>query len=241
MWRGKPLSDVVTAITRHRIAPRTGVHLDPDRRRRARPRLRGWRPLFGQVDSAQTHLENCGVGVGDIFLFFGWFRATVRVNGQLSFDRAAPNLHVIFGWLQVDRMLLPTAEGGSIPRWADDHPHVRRAESMGANNTLYVASRQLELAGLPGSISGAGVFDKGSTVRTLTAEAKSRSVWRLPPWFYPAPGKPPLSFHGDARRWQSDSTGCYLHTVGRGQEFVLDCEHYPAADAWLRAILTNTT
>ena len=241
MWRGKPLSDVVSAITNQRIAPGTGVHLDPDLRKQARPRSRGWRPSFGQVDSAQSHLQNRGVDVGDVFLFFGWFRATVRVNGQLSFDRASADLHVIFGWLQVDRMLHPTADGGSIPSWAADHPHVRRARSMGANNTLYVGSKHLELPCLSVPISATGVFGKLSPDRTLTADGKSRSVWRLPSLFNPTPGKPSLSFHSDSRRWRTDSTGCYLQTVGRGPEFVLDCDCFPEADAWLRRIFTNTT
>src|SRR5207253_1762100 len=68
MWHGEPLSNIVSALTNSRIASLDGVHLDPDLQEQARPRASGWLPLFGQVDSAQTHLENCGVGVGDIFL-----------------------------------------------------------------------------------------------------------------------------------------------------------------------------
>ncbi len=241
MWRGVPLSNVVSAITNQRIGPRSGVHLDPDLQKQSRPRAVGWRPVFGQVDSAQTHLENCGVGVGDVFLFFGWFRSTVRVNGQLSIDRTAPDLHVICGWLQVGRMLHPTTATTSVPRWAAEHPHVRRAQSMSANNTLYVASKNLEVPSVAGPIPGAGVFDHISSVLTLTAQGQTRSLWRLPRWFYPTPGKPPLSFHSDARRWRYDSTGCYLRTVGRGQEFVLDCDYFPEANAWVRDIFLDAT
>jgi hypothetical protein len=94
----------------------------------------------------ETHLENCGVGVGDVFLFFGWFRRTVRANGDLTFDRAAADLHVIFGWLQVGRILHPTRDIGSVPPWAAEHAHVLGARSMSANNTLYVAGRHLQLS-----------------------------------------------------------------------------------------------
>jgi hypothetical protein len=238
MWRGEPLSNIVSAITNRRIRPRNGVHLDPDLQEQARPRAPGWRPLFGQVDSAQAHLENQGVSIGDVFLFFGWFRSTVGMDGRLTFDRAAPDLHVIFGWLQVDRLLHPTTEAGSLPSWAAEHPHVRRARSMAANNTLYVASKHLQVPAVAGPIPGAGVFARVSPVLTLTAETQSRSLWRLPRWFYPAPGRPPLSFHSDARRWKLDTTGCLLRTVGRGQEFVLDCDHYPGAFDWLRDIFS---
>jgi hypothetical protein len=239
IWRGDPLSGIVSAITRQRIGPHDGVHLDPDLQEQSRPRAPGWRPLFGQVDSAQSHLTNRGIGVGDVFLFFGWFRPTARVSGRLVFERNAPDLHVIFGWLQVGRVLHPTIDRGSVPHWAAEHPHVRRARSMSANNTLYVASRELRLPSVAGPISGAGVFTRPSPVLTLTAEAQGRSLWRLPRWFYPTPGKPPLTYHSDARRWRLDSTGCYLQTVGRGQEFVLDCNSYPEAFDWLRDIFTN--
>ena len=90
LWRGEPLSNIVSAITNQRIGALSGVHLDPDLQEQARPRAPGWLPLFGQVDAAQSHLENCGVGVGDLFLFFGWFRRTIRVDGHLMFDRSAP-------------------------------------------------------------------------------------------------------------------------------------------------------
>jgi hypothetical protein len=241
IWRGEPLSNIVSAITNQRIRPSNGVHLDPDLQKHARPRARGWLPLFGQCNSAQAHLENRGVGVGDVFLFFGWFRGAVRVHGQLTFDRAAPDLHVIFGWLQVGRTLHPTTENGSVPHWAAEDPHVRRARSMAVNNTLYVASKRLQLPAVAGPIPGAGVFARLSPVLTLTAPAQSRSHWRLPRWFHATPGKPALSFHADARRWRLDSTGCYLRTVGRGQEFVLDCDYFPEAFDWLRDIFANVS
>jgi hypothetical protein len=240
-WRGRALSTIVSCLTKERIGPGSGAHLDPDLQAPARPRAPGWLPLFGQVDAAQTHLTNCGVGVGDVFLFFGWFRRTVQVNGRLSFERFAPNVHVIFGWLQVGRNLYPTTELLRVPRWAAEHPHVRRAWSMSANNTLYVASRELILPAVAGPLPGGGVFERVSPLLTLTAKAGSRSLWRLPRWFYPVPGRPPLSYHSDAARWKRDLAGCSLRSVGRGQEFVLDCDHYPEAFAWLRDLFGQIT
>jgi hypothetical protein len=54
------------------------AHLDPDLHHAALDRAPGWRPCFGQTDAAQTHLEGCGVGRGDLFLFFGWFRESAK-------------------------------------------------------------------------------------------------------------------------------------------------------------------
>lgn len=240
-WRGEPLSNIVSAITKRRISPLIGVHLDPDLQERSRPRAPGWVPLFGQVDSAQSHLDNRGVGVGDLFLFFGWFRRTVEVDGRLTFGRAAPDLHVIFGWLQVGCMLRPTSEPGFIPRWAAEHPHVLRARSMAMNNTLYVASRNLQLPTVPGSMSGGGVFPRQSPVLTLTAPARGRSLWRLPGWFYPTAGRSTLSYHSDPRRWRRDRANCYVQSVGRGQEFVLDLDHFPEAFDWLRDLFAEAS
>ena len=59
----------------------TTVHLDPDLDRRPELRLPGWRPSLGQTGAAQSHLESQGVGPGDVFLFFGWFRQVERHRG----------------------------------------------------------------------------------------------------------------------------------------------------------------
>src|SRR2546421_253160 len=60
-----------------------GAHLDPDLVEHVVPRLEGWRAMFGQVGASQTHLDNNGVDVGDVFLFFGLFRQTIRTNEGL--------------------------------------------------------------------------------------------------------------------------------------------------------------
>jgi predicted transposase YbfD/YdcC len=154
---------------------------------------------------------------------------------------AAPDLHLIFGWLRVGCMLRPTSEPGSIPRWAAEHPHVFRARNMAVNNTLYVASRGLRLPTVPGSIPGGGVFLRQALILTLTVLAQGRSFWRLPGWFYPTAGKPALSYHSDPRRWKRDGADCYVQSVGRGQEFVLDCDHFPEAFDWLRDLFAEVT
>ena len=52
-------------------------HLDPDIREDVYPEnIANWQAAFGQIKSAQGVLKNQGVGEGDLFLFFGWFRQT---------------------------------------------------------------------------------------------------------------------------------------------------------------------
>ena len=53
--------------------------------------------LFGQAGNAQRELDNLGVGEGDLFLFFGWFR---------DFQQSKKaDYHHIFGCLQVDEVI----------------------------------------------------------------------------------------------------------------------------------------
>ena len=41
---------------------------------------------FGQVGAAQTHLKNNDVNIGDLFLFWGWFRETFIINKKTIFS-----------------------------------------------------------------------------------------------------------------------------------------------------------
>jgi len=99
--RRMSLGDLVPALTNGRIGAADGAHVDPDLYAESLARAPGWRPAFGQVASAQAHLADQGVGPGDLFLFFGWFRRVHAVGGQWSLRPDAPDLHVLFGWLQV--------------------------------------------------------------------------------------------------------------------------------------------
>jgi hypothetical protein len=102
---GEILGAVAADLTRGKIRPDYRAHLDPDLIRHAYPREPGWRPLLGQVDSAQSVLAREGVGPGDLFLFFGWFRRAARSADRLEFVRRAPDVHVIWGWLQIEEVI----------------------------------------------------------------------------------------------------------------------------------------
>ena len=75
------LGSIVEQLTKGKFTADSFAHLDPDLRANAVAlRAPGWRPIFGQVDEAQSHLCNQGVGKGDLFLFYGLYRETT-VNG----------------------------------------------------------------------------------------------------------------------------------------------------------------
>jgi hypothetical protein len=234
--RGTPPLDVVVQdLTRHRgrrVEASDPVHLDPDLREESLARRPGWRPLFGQTDQAQRHLENQGVGRGDIFLFFGWFREVGRRSGRFQFVRGAPDLHVVFGWLEVGDVWLVGKGQRNVPDWAVMHPHLNG--DYGTSNAIYVAAS---------NESGyrAGAFDQIADELILTAPCSSRSYWRLPKWLYPQGGRPALTYHEDTRRWAADQEHAYLRSAYPGQEFVFDTEHYPEAEDWARRLIRGNS
>jgi hypothetical protein len=233
------LGNIVSSLTGNRIGENDQTHFDPDIRKEALPRKAGWLPAFGQVGQAQSHLEKNHVGLGDIFLFFGWFRKTQNTGNLLSYEHESKNLHVLFGWLQIGAIYKPSANKENLPKWACSHPHVESAKDRSKNNTLYVATNYIDLPGIPKDIPGGGVFPQFKPVLCLTApESKKRSLWRLPAWFYPGDEKPPLTFHSNLNRWHSEGRNVMLETVGRGQEFVLDCDYYPEITSWLKKIFS---
>ena len=103
---------------------------------------------FGQVGAAQTHLKNNNVKVGDLFLFWGWFRETLTVNKKTVFSKDDPGHYRFFGWMQIGEII----HLGEDPSWylkeepnSMSHPHT--IGSWGDNNTLYLASDKLDVFG----------------------------------------------------------------------------------------------
>lgn len=73
-WRGTSLGPIVECLSNGRVRGDYFCHLDPDLDSDALSRSAGWRPACGQQWPSQGHLARQGVGTGDLFPFFGWFR-----------------------------------------------------------------------------------------------------------------------------------------------------------------------
>jgi hypothetical protein len=220
--RGIDVGQLVSDLTRCRVNPDAPVHLDPDLEPSTRDRDAGWIPAFGQDGRAQRHLDGQGVGVNDLFLFFGWFREVELINCRYRYRPTAPNLHVLFGWLRIGRILRVGSD--SVPGWLQAHPHA--AEDNWPFNTIYLAK----------GADGAGVFSRFDPRLRLTEQGKSRSVWRLPSDFMPH-SRPALTFHASLSRWTDTGDGCRLQSVAKGQEFVLNLDHYPGVHQWVDALV----
>ena len=215
------------------------AHLDPDLAARSIPRAKGWRPIFGQGGPAETHLKNQGVGPGDVFLFFGLFRSVERMGSRWRYVRASQPMHILFGWLQAAQRI-NVSEWPVADQWGLYHPHLARKPRTG--DVIYVAAKRLVLPQVGSvGVAGAGLFHSFSQDLRLTAPDSGRhGLWLLPKWFHPANHASSLSYHGDAARWKKTSAGTALSSVGRGQEFVLDCTDYPEAINWLRKFFVTT-
>jgi hypothetical protein len=192
------LGDVVEHMTKGRIRSNDFCHEDPA--------FFNGRWAFGQTGAAQSHLERNGVGVGDVFLFFGLFAE--------ADDR--DRHHRIFGYLKVDEV----RRLGSRPSERDNpegclrrHPHT--IGEWNENNTLYLGS-------------GAKARSAHPCLR-LTKPGAPVSVWSVPVWLE-AVG---LTYHSNPARWVSDQE---LHVAGRGQEFVSNIGDDPVPKEWLRNI-----
>jgi len=229
------LGPLVEALTRGRVRGDRGAHLDPDLDHGARPRGKAWRPLFGQMGAAQGHLTKQGVGPGDLFLFFGWFKPIERHRGIWRFVKHAPDRHILYGWFQIDEVR-NLSEG--LPRKGSrlyEHPHCHG--ERGKNNTLYLARRRLALPGLNKRVPGAGLFPRLRDDLMLTRPGCNRAVWQLPGWFHPEGRDSCLSYHESLARWTRDGEHVILDAAKRGQEFVLDCDDYPEAVAWVSPLV----
>jgi len=238
-WEGINVGDLVSDLTNGKIHINDGAHLDPDLRYESIERPPGWKPLLGQVDIAQSHLEKQGIKPGDLFVFFGLFREVILEGKKWSYKRNSLRKHVIWGWLQIEDIVQVDNYDRVEYAWAARHPHFHRRKDE--TNTIYTALTKLDLPDNNSKgLDGGGILPKYYANTQLSlGNLDKPSVWELPKWFYPSIGKPPLTYHGNMERWNLLKKSVILNTVGRGQEFVLDCGYYPEAINWIISILAE--
>lgn len=184
-------------------------HLDPDLRDITLLREKGWKPAFGQTGSSLTELRDNVVKEGDLFLFFGWFKQTEYYNGQLRYIPKSPDLHVIYGYMQIGSIVDSI---NKIPDWLKYHPHANLINYKEAwrkkQNTIYLPSERLTFAPeLPGS----NTFTFRQEL-VLTKAGYSRSRWEFPASMHGTP----ISHNPNG--WKAD----YFQSAARGQEFIMD-------------------
>lgn len=113
---------------------------------------------FGQCGAAQTHLERQGVGVGDVFVFFGLFAELA--TGERH--------HRMFGYLRVEE-IVRLGEGVPTELLDCDHPH---AIAMHASNDAIWRGEGRVAARASGALR-------------LTVPGGPPSLWQRPAWLKP--------------------------------------------------------
>jgi len=135
---------------------------------------------IGQVAAAQSHLKKQGVDVGDLFLFFGWFREIKDGKFIKDIDKYA-----IFGYLQVGEIICPQklnatqiAECEAKYPWIKDQPHwdFNKYKSS-KNNCIYVAK---ENCTFDESLKGWGTFAYSQDLSLTKQNANKKSELSIP-------------------------------------------------------------
>ena len=190
------------------------------------PALNDEMGIFGQAHTAQGELRNNGVDVGDLFLFFGWFK-------QYASRRRGS--HHIFGWLQISEII---SGDENIKKYLDfrniNHPHGYGSKEY-TNNTLYISSKNLTLEKEPTGLKGHGLFKNSVEDLILSSPMHTKSIWKLPKTYF----KESFESFDDKegffmnRRFPTDKKNFLVNTNrGRWQEAVLNCENNPKVIDW---------
>ena len=195
-------------------------HLDPDLRKDIKIRPVSWIPAYGQTGAALSELYNNKIGIGDLFLFFGWFKQTELSNGKLQFRKGTPNLHIIYGYLQVGSII---SSLDNIPVGLEQHPHAKQ-ERWNKNNAIFLPTNHLSiLKNLPGAS-----HLKYSNKLVLTKNNCSRSRWSLPDFF-----RDIYITHHNSKSWKED----YFQSAAIGQEFIFETNNLVVN--WIKSILNQ--
>jgi hypothetical protein len=217
------LTELIASLTL-KVTPDDVCHMDPDLSIGSLPRQVGWRPLFGQCGAAAAHLDRQHVQVGDLFLFFGWFRRTRQTVRGIEWEPSDPGRHIIYGYLEIGQ-ILPVGAASQVPQWASYHPHASPELRRAPHNVLYIARERLSGTD---SVLGAGTLRYHEDL-ALTMEGKNRTAWKLPEFFRAVP----ITYHS-ASSWQHG----HFQAASRGQEFVVG--ESAAVTEWARSLVMES-
>ena len=222
-WNGLSYAELL-----HQLAPGKEYdkcHLDPDIRDNRIKHVKNWVPAFGQLGAAQGKLRNAGIEPGDLILFFGWFRKTIKTAQGYRFALKEKNdfyagndLQVIFGYMQIGE-IITDREKIKKYHW---HPHATDVHMRDKNNTLYLPAEKLSF--LP-SLKGYGTLDFRKD-RVLTKEGCTRATWNEYPFLMPEHIKANV---------KNCAKGEGLYYPGIWQEMVV--EESPGLSDWVKEVL----
>lgn len=231
---GFKVTDFLKDIPLRRRAMDT-CHLDPDiRKSYLAQRPQGWKRAFGQSGAAQGHLKKMGVGKGDVFLFFGWFKFAEHRNGRFQWVRSKeyPNgFHAIYGYLQVDKLIDPLTD--QVPGWLKKHPNVEYLnfpERDTKGNMIYTAADFFQYKNQNVEKNGSILFAFADDLVLTKKGQGNRTDWELPGIFHPENGV--QISHNPAKNWKKQNGNAVLRSAPIGQEFVVFSDPSGNIESW---------
>jgi len=222
-FKGMSYADILRQLASN--ATFTTCHLDPDIRDNRILPVDGWKPAFGQIGAAQGLLKNAGVGIGDLFLFFGWFRQVEEGLHGYQFSKKnktdffnGSDLQIVYGYMQVGDIISDQKQIEGY-YW---HPHASALHTKHANNVLYIPTEKLSINP---SMKGYGTLNFRKD-RVLTMEGCNRGTWNEYEFLMPQ------HVYGNKK---NSAKGKGLYYSGIWQELVVD--ESPELMKWVTSIL----
>lgn len=214
-FQGEPIQEILRQVTGGRIrAGRSkpcdygeSQHCHYDPMPIAVPGFNGI--ALGQMGATEGHLRKQGVGEGDIFLFYGWFRRVVKDQGRWSYDPKAPDIHLIWAYMETGEVLpldTPVLAAGVSERYPflERHPHL--CNGVSGNNRIYLSRKAASFS-----------YDEKRCLTDLRCY-RGRATWRLPGCFNQ------LDAFSFLNNFSPDGDEVVISYKGYGQEFVLDLD-----------------
>jgi hypothetical protein len=169
------------------------------------------------------------------------FPNPTRVRGRNShYAPMGRSLHVIFGYLQVEKCYKGddiAALSAAFPALSD-HPHLNTPRVNTPDNRVYVATQRLQIDGLSKALPGAGVFVFDQRRCLTEAKEHRRSHWRLTGWRKTNNGRPDFDRDSgtfiDWTPFGLDDWDVINH--GYGQEFAIDTKTHPDVLKWVLSL-----
>jgi len=196
-------------------------HLDPDLNYWTHSkRHKQWKAAFGQAGPQEARLQQGKVCVGDIFLFYGWFKQIRIKSGRYEYIKNSRNLHVIYGYMVVDEVFDLSNPKLEVPAHLDDHPHMVNRYTYGKKNRIYCGT-------------DAGIFQYHKDL-VLTRDGESRSRWELPSFFVNE------AFGGKVERRRLPNGNVALDFIGRNSQELLITSSKPVLE-WADKLICSVS
>jgi len=209
---------------------RTDAAIDPDLRPEIFNAPSNWVASFGIGKGEITHFKNQQVGVDDLVLFFGWFKEAERNNGKLRYVKGAPDLHIIYAYMQLGNIIDDSTKATEFYYL---RPYIEKIAPLSPSNKLCVAR---DTCSWDETRKGSGVLKYDKRL-VLTKEGMGDfAKWGLPDFFRDK--EISLSCMGDTKiRWKQDEKGDWYFQFIKspGQWFAI--QDNPEVEAWAKELV----